>query len=357
MALYQRKYLMPAGLIVAAVLIWTAIWFWFADRIETNLDNYAAARSAEQVELAWDSVGISGFPFRMEAKIVNPRGQWRAPQRSIAWTGPDTVLRFLTAGPRVVRFSAPGTHVLQISEADSDLRLETQHQIARGRITASPDGPAKRVTLTSEGTRFSVGGVLRATIAAIDADWTRQHRIPDSGAIDPTGTGQELSLVMTDIDLSPLSLDPAARGVLGDTIAKFVTRISLRGDLRPRAIDSATLARWRDAGGTIELENFDLAWGPVRLRGDGTLALDARLQPVVAVSARVAGLDRLIDVLERTGQVRPRQAAITRLALAVFTRAPADGGPPEAQVPVTVQDGRLSLGPVPLMQVPPIVWD
>ena len=74
MALYQRKYLMPAGLIVAAVLIWTAIWFWFADRIETNLDNYAAARSAEQVELAWDSVGISGFPFRMEAKIVNPRG-------------------------------------------------------------------------------------------------------------------------------------------------------------------------------------------------------------------------------------------------------------------------------------------
>ena len=81
------------------------------------------------------------------------------------------------------------------------------------------------------------------------------------------------------------------------------------------------------------------------------------LQPVGAFSARISGLDKLIDLLEQRGQVGKQQAAIARIAMAVLNRSPANGGPPEARVPVTIQDRVVSIGPVPLVQLDPIVWN
>jgi hypothetical protein len=357
MALFQRKYLLAVGLVAALLLAWTGVWFWLANRAVATLDDYAASRRAEQVEFAWDSITVSGFPIRLLATIANPRGQWRAPQRTITWSGADTVLRFLTDGPRVLRFDAPGSHALRIADATGEVELETRHAQLQGRIAASEHGPAEQVQLASRDMHLLVNGAMQATFGSIEGDWVRRHHRSDPDAIDPSSTGQDLAITMTGIDLTAMSLDPAVRNILGNEVARLDTRISLRGDIRPRTIDSATLARWRDAGGTIELESLDIEWGPVRLRGDGTFALDGALQPIVALSARIAGLDRVIDVLEGTGQVRPQQAAIARIMLAVFTRAPANGGPPEAQVPISIQDGRLSIGPVPLVRIPPIVWD
>ena len=95
----------------------------------------------------------------------------------------------------------------------------------------------------------------------------------------------------------------------------------------------------------------------MRIAGAGTLALDDALQPVGSFTAEIVGLDRLLDLLERAGQIGPQQAAIARIALAVLTRAPADGGPAQARVPVTVQDRRLSIGPVTLLRLPLVTWN
>ena len=85
--------------------------------------------------------------------------------------------------------------------------------------------------------------------------------------------------------------------------------------------------------------------------------MDDALQPVGAFTAQIAGLDRLIDLLEKSGQMRRQQAAIARIALAVLTRAPANGGPPQARVPVSIQNRQLSIGPIPVLRLPVIAWN
>ncbi len=355
--MFQKKYLIPFGLAALGATVWTAGWFWLADRITTSLDRYAADRRAERIELGWDAVRVTGFPLRFEAAFANPRGVWTAPQRTVGWQGPDMVMRFLVDRPRVLSFQAPGNHRVRLAVADQEMLFELANGTMDGRIELSENGLTKRLKMISQDVRVSVDSAPRVSIAESRLDWMRLSGADRPEEITPVGNGHRLSLELLGLDIEPSALEAAVRHTLGTSPTHLAMRTTLNGDLSPLSTDRDTLLRWRNAGGTVDLDDVALEWGPVSLYGDGTLALDANLQPVVAFSARIVGLDRLIDVLERAGQVRPREAAIARIALAVLTRAPAGGGPPEARVPVTVQDGRLSIGPVPLMQVPEIAWN
>jgi hypothetical protein len=162
--------------------------------------------------------------------------------------------------------------------------------------------------------------------------------------------------ILDDADLSPLPLDSAIRDSLGTRIERATAQVKLRGDLDPTFVLTERLAQWRDAGGTIDIEQVQLHWGPLRIVGEGAVALDAALQPEGAFTARIAGIDKLINLMEARGRIGPQQAAIARIALAFLTRAPSDDGPPEARVPVTVQNRVLSIGPMPLLTIDPIDW-
>ena len=51
----------------------------------------------------------------------------------------------------------------------------------------------------------------------------------------------------------------------------------------------AALETWRDAGGTIDVGALRLDHGPLRMQGEGTLALDADMQPIGRVHGPAQG--------------------------------------------------------------------
>jgi hypothetical protein len=159
------------------------------------------------------------------------------------------------------------------------------------------------------------------------------------------------------VSLLTAGLDPNVVGTLGRKLDRVAGQLSVRGALNPTDLSPDGLTRWKDAGGTLEITDFSLVWGPLQIAGDGTLAVDGALQPVGAFTAQIAGLDRLVNLLEKTGRMRAQQAAIARIALAVLTRAPANGGSPQARVPVSIQNRQLSIGPIPLLRLPVINWN
>ena len=121
--------------------------------------------------------------------------------------------------------------------------------------------------------------------------------------------------------------------------------------------DAAALTAWRDGGGTLEIASINFRWGLVQIDADGTLALDGDLQPVGAFTTRIAGLENLVSAMEKSGVLSPSDAAVARITLGVLTR-PSDGdGPNQAEIPLTLQERILRLGPIALMQFPPIVWE
>lgn len=115
------------------------------------------------------------------------------------------------------------------------------------------------------------------------------------------------------------------------------------------------LSAWRRDGGLVELRTIFLDWPPLRFDGEGTLALDKRLQPLFAGTAKAGGLFETLDRLGDKGMVRRQDALLLRAALTMLAKPGADGRA-EIQLPVTVQDGALWLGPVAAMTLPEIVW-
>jgi hypothetical protein len=94
---------------------------------------------------------------------------------------------------------------------------------------------------------------------------------------------------------------------------------------------------------------------PLHISGSGTLALDARLQPIGAFSTTFQGGAETLDALAKGGWVDADGAEIAKLGLTVMSRR-GDDGAPEIKVPLTIQDQRLSAGPVTLATLPEIVW-
>jgi hypothetical protein len=92
------------------------------------------------------------------------------------------------------------------------------------------------------------------------------------------------------------------------------------------------------------------------IRGSGTLALDAELQPEGAFSGAVQGYDELLAALAGGGQIRPNDVGLARLALG-FLAKPGPGGKPEIATSFTIQNGEMRLGPAKLGRAPRIHWD
>ncbi|NNE85424.1 MAG: DUF2125 domain-containing protein, partial [Alphaproteobacteria bacterium] len=179
----------------------------------------------------------------------------------------------------------------------------------------------------------------------------------DPQAVHPSGDSLTLDLTTRDIGVPASLINGSALEVLGPAVEAFSTEIQIKGALDTRSADVEALTAWRDGGGTVEVASIELQWNTLRITANGTLALDGELQPVGSFATRIAGLEDFITAMEEGGVLSSSDASIARITLAVLTRASDDGGPPRAEIPITLQDRIVRLGPVALIQLPPIVWE
>jgi hypothetical protein len=129
------------------------------------------------------------------------------------------------------------------------------------------------------------------------------------------------------------------------------------GRVPPEPLTRA-LAAWSNDGGFLELTQFKVNWeAETDVNLNGSLALDQQLQPIGSMTARLRNYAALIDWLVSIGTISPGQGTTTKLALAAMSQPASDGtNAMEARVPLTIQNGFLSVGPAKVAQIPPIVW-
>ncbi|HEY8612868.1 MAG TPA: DUF2125 domain-containing protein, partial [Roseomonas sp.] len=115
-------------------------------------------------------------------------------------------------------------------------------------------------------------------------------------------------------------------------------------------------ATWRDAGGTLELRQLDLEYGPATAQASATLALDDALQPMGAGTLKLTGAEAVLDALARDGLLTPRNASLARRVVSVLARPPSEGEPPQLEVPLTLEGRGLAVARIPVARMPALVW-
>ncbi len=343
-----------AGLVLLAVVAggYYAYWRYVARELEAGVDDWAADQRARGSEVAFVWDGISGFPFAFEARFQQPNVKLQSPGAVLEWSSGFLAAEMSPWDLRTVRISSPAQQVV---------RFQAQRQSGQWRlIVAAISGEIK----------FANTGALRAIEAELQLP---DATLPDGLALAAHQAKLRVSLpevppidysqpfATMAVDVSKLLLPPNTRLLTTDPVEQASFDATIRGpvavptDLAASPPLTAILADWRDRGGDIEVKSYSFAQGPLRLNGEATLALDANLQPLGAGTVTARGLSETVEILLRDGLIPADRAMVARATAKALERTGAEGKA-EAKFALSMQNGTLSFGPAPLLQVPPIAW-
>lgn len=283
---------------------------------------------------------VEGFPLRLSTRFLQPTlalpsGEtWRGPPSVDAWAW---LWSFQT-----VHFEAPGHHELELPAGHLALDAEE----LSGSIAFGDMGP-ERLTLAT----------TQATLANRDLDKSL-HADTLALSVGPLvpQDGKNYAIAFEgDITGFPLP-DGNALGaqLLAPTIQHLRLAGTLKGPLALEAEPRAAAARWRDGGGVLELSRVELAWGDLALKGSGSLTLDEAFRPKGKLMFESAGLLALVERMDQAGLIDPEVAPALKTALKALAAGQDKSGRDLVTLPVTAQDGLLSLGIVPLGRLLPL---
>ncbi len=336
------------ALFLAGVAGLTGLWFAGAAMVRDQIAEVGRNLAGEGGTFAADTLSITGFPFRFEADLGgivvtgrDARGMWE-------WRARRAAVRMAPWVSRDVTFDLAGTHSLRFHAGRAPFNLEIEAAAAPGEVKAGngADVPAL-VTLSTTGLRareVTTGSTLAAETGKLQLFGYAGRR---------TGNTEPAAGML--LELAGVDLPDNVGKYLGPKITRLTAEAQVLSDL-PVPVSRQTLARWREAGGSVEVRNLAFEWGPMTVDGSGTLTLDAGLQPEASFAARMTGFEEAADALVAAGVIRPQEAQSVKLLLSLMARRSAPGQAAEIRVPITIQERAIFVGPARLMRVPPIRW-
>jgi hypothetical protein len=323
-----------AILIIVVVLVaagaYAGYWFVAANSLQAGLEKWAAARRAQGYTLQWGRESVDGFPLRFrialdDASIARGNSYHIAVPEIAGEASPWDVMRWHVTAPR------GGTGTAQGMAADIVAKSLSGDVTLGGDAT---DIDVSILELTGAG----------ATAGQLTAHITLPRQAPRSD--------RDLALAAM-VRLYHLVL-PKPVTALGDTIENVTADFKIMGGL-PQGDWRQALAAWRDAGGNVEIDQANLQWGALHLEANGTLALDRDMQPIAALSASIVDHAALIDAAVAAGILPKKNSTLVKLVLNLLAKRDPDGQT-RLTAPVTVQNGRLTIGRVEIGKLPPIDW-
>jgi hypothetical protein len=328
-------------LLIAGIGAYTAFWFIVAGKIEDGLKEWAQSARDQKIEASWRGLRVSGFPFAFRVELTE------AALRDEAINPPAEIRMPLLAGStRPWRFRVwhlTAAHGLNVSAGTEEKPVaKLTARAAQGAVSATAEGGVT-IWLSLDEARFATSEEIGAREAHF---WViLPSRMPE------TQTANNLAVAA---DLHQATV-PQAPSPFRNLVDEFAFGVTIKGAIAAGPPRQAAAA-WRDSGGTAELDNFALRWGKLAITGSGTLALDSELQPIGGFSGAVEGYEELMSALVAAGRMKPSDARLARIALAMLAKAGPDGRPAIA-TSFTIQNGQMFLGPAKLGPAPKIAWE
>jgi len=318
-----------------------------AGQAERGIARWEDERRAEGWTVSHGPIARGGFPFALDLTMPKPELR-RGGDQPLAWKGEVLSASAKPWSIRDLTLGFPGRHALVLPLDGKARPLEAATTAGTLDLLMDGRGRAEAAALNLAGfdaTFTDTGDRYQAEKARIAM---RRHAVDPA---QPTSVSLE-----TDTRIERLVLPPRQAGVMGPEIGLVALLANVVGPM-PQAPTAAAMTAWRDAGGYLEVKDFQLAWGRLQIQGAGTARLDAQLQAVVQLDARVRGGDALIDALMADRQLSFAEALLAKTALMALQRPDEGGGPPYLRLAVTIRDGnRLYLGPVRIARLPPLQW-
>ncbi len=125
----------------------------------------------------------------------------------------------------------------------------------------------------------------------------------------------------------------------------------------PRSMAREDLSAWQQAGGKIDVRDYQFQKSGLMSEGRGYLSLDENLQPVFFMDAILYGHENFIAAQRDAGLIEPFPAAFAATLLNSLAKQDETTGERYVPINISVRNRMLTVGPVQAIQLPEIFWD
>jgi hypothetical protein len=286
----MRKTFIAAALITVLGLAFGGYWFWSAELLRTGLRDWREARTAEGYRIEHGEPVLNGFPARLVAHLHAPHISTPEGWR---WQG-------------------------DIAQLEADL-------FAPGHLSLTLNGQQELAALSGESVRqvdrfASRDAALTIELAPDGQPWA--------------GTGR----------LAGYQLSGGARALLrGNSLTFDFQRASIGSNGEP----------WGSFEGRVDIDHLDLRWPPLDLSASGSIGLDEERRPSGRLETWWRDLPGFLEALAASGFVDPQALAPLKAALLLLPQRAGADGRTERLVPISLEEGRLFVGPLEIGQLSP----
>jgi hypothetical protein len=360
----RRTWLVLAATVAAVAAIWAGLWFYAVSVAESTIAGWRERESNVGRIYACERQTISGFPFRIEVRCVDPSVELQREEPPLALKAADLQVFAQVYQPTLLTSELVGP--MTIAEPGRSPGYVATWTANRSSLRGTPASPELVSLVIDQPAVERIGA--SATVMKADRFELSGRMLEGSASANPvielalrlnSATAPELHPAMA----QPLTADLAA---------------TLRGlaDFAPKPWP----VRFRELqarGGKIEITRARVQQGDAIAVSAGALGLtergglDGQIQVTVVgieqivksldidrvvsqgqIGQTIGGLDRIIPGL---GQVVRQNAAPSIVAglRAVGQRTVLEGKPALA-LPLRFSDGQVLLGPFPVGRIPPL---
>lgn len=400
----QLGLLIFLGLLVLLALVWFGLSSLARERIEA----LEAPLRDQGYRIERQTLEVSGFPTRLRVSMAQPLIQH--PQGAWQWSAERVEARAATWNPQRIQLDLAGRHDLQLAVrnphtgAPATLPVRIEADKARLDTFITLAGLAEQGALQAEDVQIVLGSqqAVRFGLGAAQGHWQLDplgdDEAPVSLPVSPQAPGAPIPLdssprdrtgtdagepplpphspqaaapdsipvaskasLQADLDLSRLVLPQGLGEPLGPQVetVQIVGRLSHLQFLQPAFQNqipaSLALAHWRRGGGRMEVERLFLHWAGLRLLAKGQLGLDAQMRPEGTLKAVLYNHPVLIDALVHAGSLTAAKAQMIKVGLRFLVKRDKESGETYLELPLQARDGFLTLGPIPLIRLAPVV--
>ncbi len=328
-------------LILAGIAAYVVLWWRLADRAGDAAREMFDRLAARGIDAEAADISVGGFPYRIALSLSG-----------LELRVPAAVPPLSLTASRAVLFTHPWTpdHYVTGTSALSGRLGAWVFSMPQARASWLRDRDDSRVDIDIPDFALGTSDLDETPLIAERAQI--HVRLPVAAMDGATGLllpeRADLALKFEGIDLAD-----AAVGAPAGRIALAALRGEVHGGLAFPPT-RAGLAAWRDDGGTFEITALRIEWGPVRITGSGSLALDDAFRPLGALDLHIERPQPLIAYLAARGLIDRGAAEGARALLRALTAKAGDG---PVDISLSLQDGQLFLDALPLARLGPVVRD
>jgi hypothetical protein len=335
----RRALILAASFVLLLLAAYSAYWYVMASRAGDWVAYWAAPAPGKAWHGSFGATEVDGFPFALNVTVRDPSVTWQGGAGDAVWQGPWLVARFKPWTLASFSIDLPREQTVLIDDG-SRLRMVAVTMESGTAEVAMDDGRARALHGTF--TDVVVTHEQNAGPVTVDRLEIDLASAEGEGAYD-------------------VAIHAEGLGLAGQVVPPFdghvplaATRFRWVGTLPDHGSLQSRLETWRTEGGIVEVESLNLDWPPLEVVATGSLALDGQLRPIGAFRGDVVGYRELLDAMETVGMVERSEASVVGAALDFMARTDEDGTRRLA-VDISMQHGMLSVGPVPVVPLPPVL--